>query len=111
MLHNKIVVVTGASSGIGAEMAVLLSANGAIPILMARSLSNLHNVGKRIKGEHAVYQLDVTSNDDVKTVMEQVITRFGKIDILINNAGFAIFESFEHAEIEDLEDMMNVNYM
>lgn len=111
MLDKKVVIITGASSGIGAEMAVLLSKSGAIPVLMARSLSKLNEVAKRIEGEHAIFQLDVTSPEGIKVVMEQVLTKYGKIDILINNAGFAVFDSFEAAKLEDFEEMMNVNYM
>ncbi|TVY09032.1 SDR family NAD(P)-dependent oxidoreductase [Paenibacillus cremeus] len=109
--QGKIAVITGASSGIGAIMAKLLAARGAVPVLMARSETKLAEAAKPIEGPHAVYVLDVTSADQVAHTMEQVIARYGRIDILINNAGYGVFDSFVSASLEEFEQMMDVNYM
>lgn len=111
MFKDKIVVITGASSGIGAEIAKQLAEKGAIPILTARSLEKLQKVSTKLSGAHEIFQLDVTSTEQVFKVMNQIVQKYGKIDILINNAGFGIFDRFVDASIEDIEEMMNVNYM
>ncbi|CAG7647574.1 SDR family NAD(P)-dependent oxidoreductase [Paenibacillus allorhizosphaerae] len=109
--EGKIAVITGASSGIGALMAQMLAARGAIPILMARSERKLAEVAGTIKGTHDVYVLDVTSADQVAQTMEKVIAGHGRIDILINNAGYGVFEPFVTASLDEFEQMMDVNYM
>ncbi|MFT9486250.1 MAG: SDR family NAD(P)-dependent oxidoreductase [Tepidibacillus sp.] len=111
MFKDKIVVITGASSGIGAEIAKQLAKKGAIPILTARSLEKLQKVSTKLSGAHEIFQLDVTSTEQVFKVMNQIVQKYGKIDILINNAGFGIFDRFVDASIEDIEEMMDVNYM
>ncbi|MDF2962334.1 MAG: oxidoreductase [Paenibacillus sp.] len=112
MFNGKIAVITGASSGIGAIMAQKLSERGAVPVLMARSVDKLSQVAASLNGRpHAVYRLDVTQADQVTDTMKQVIERFGRIDILINNAGYGVFESFTEASLDEIENMMDVNYM
>lgn len=110
-LNGQIVVITGASSGIGALMAEGLAQQGAIPVLMARSTDKLREVGSRISGEHALQKLDVTDSGQVQAAMESVIERYGRIDVLINNAGFGVFEKIADAELATIEEMMDVNYM
>src|SRR5690554_4016816 len=109
MIQGKVVVITGASSGIGAEMAVLLAKHGAIPVLLARSTTKLNTVAERITGEHRIYETDVSSAEQVSDTFQSIMKQFSKIDILINNAGFAIFETFEQALLEHHEAMMDVN--
>jgi short-subunit dehydrogenase len=111
MLQGKIVVITGASSGIGAEMAVLLAKYGAVPVLIGRSLSKLKQVVNRINSEHSIYEMDVTSNEQVSETISEILKRYGQVDILINNAGFAVFGTLENASLEQFEQMMDVNYM
>ncbi|MEK3720766.1 SDR family NAD(P)-dependent oxidoreductase [Paenibacillus sp. FSL H8-0034] len=111
MFSGKIVVVTGASSGIGALMAEELSKRGAIPVLMARSVDKLEKVAAKLQGEHRIYELDVTSTAQVVSTMEQVIEHYGRIDVLINNAGYGLFEKLLDCSIEDMADMMDVNYL
>ncbi|OPH60253.1 oxidoreductase [Paenibacillus ferrarius] len=110
-ISNKIVLITGASSGIGAEMARQFAAKGAIPILTARSTDKLEDIAASLQGQNAVYAMDVTQTEQVNEVIEQVIARFGRIDILVNNAGYGIFESFAGAPFAHFEEMMNVNYL
>lgn len=111
MFTGKVAVITGASSGIGAIMAQKLSQRGAVPVLMARSTDKLEDVAASLQGPRGVFRLDVTSTEQVMQAMEQVIEKYGRIDILINNAGYGIFERFVDAPLEQFEDMMNVNYM
>lgn len=109
--QGKIVVITGASSGIGAMMAQTLASRGAVPILMARSEKKLAKTASQINRPHGVYLLDVTSGEQVTRTMERVIAEHGRIDILINNAGYGVFEAFIDADLSEIENMMNVNYM
>lgn len=109
--QGKIAVITGASSGIGALMAQMLAERGAVPVLTARSERKLGEVAAAIRGPHAVYTLDVASNGQVSETMRKVIGQYGRIDILINNAGYGVFERFADASIETIADMMDINYM
>lgn len=110
-IKNKIVLITGASSGIGAVMAKEFAAKGAIPVLTARRTDKLKQIASGLQGRHAVYAMDVTNTEEVNGVVERIIAEFGRIDILINNAGYGIFESFNEAPFSQFEEMMDVNYL
>jgi hypothetical protein len=110
-IEGKIAVITGASSGIGALMAQFLAKRGGIPILMARSKERLDETARRIQGPHDSFVLDVTDAGQVKATIEKVIQKYGRIDILINNAGYGVFDTFINAPLEEFESMMDVNYM
>ncbi|AEI45143.1 SDR family NAD(P)-dependent oxidoreductase [Paenibacillus mucilaginosus] len=109
--EGKIAVITGASSGLGALLAQRLAERGAVPVLMARSAGKLKEAAARISGRHGVEVLDVTSSEDVSRVMNKVLAEYGRIDILINNAGYGVFDRFVDAPLEEFEGMMDVNYM
>lgn len=111
MLKNKVVVVTGASSGIGALIAEKLSAEGAYVVLCARSADRLEEVSARISGPHELETMDVQRPEQVQTVMEGLLRKHGRIDVLINNAGYGKFEAFMDMPQEEFQDMMDVNYM
>lgn len=110
-LQDKIAVITGASGGIGAATARLLSRQGATVILMGRSERKLEETLASLTGRHDSFLLDVTSTEQVFVVMDQVVERYGRIDILINNAGYGVFEPFSEASLETIGGMMDVNYM
>lgn len=112
MVRNEgaVIVITGASGGIGAEVACLFANQGAIPILLARRADKLAEVGARIKGEKGLYTVDVTDKDRVTDVIDQVIEKYGKIDVWINNAGFGTFENVMDMSMDQFEQLMIVNY-
>jgi len=110
-LRGKVVLITGASSGIGAKVAVLLAEKGAVPVLTARSVEKMSELAANIPGEHAVYGMDVRSDEQVERVVSQAIARYGKIDVLLNNAGYGEFVPFTEASIAHFQEMMDVNYM
>jgi short-subunit dehydrogenase len=110
-VSGKVIVVTGASSGIGANLVKELSKRGAIPILMARSLEKLNGIAAELTGEYGVCQLDVTSNEQVLEAMATVMEKFGIIDVLINNAGYGVFDKLMDISIDEMSEIMNVNYM
>lgn len=111
MLDNRVIVVTGASSGIGALTAEMLSNEGAYVVLAGRSEERLKQVGSRMKGSYELALLDVRDTAQVQALFSQIEHKHGRIDVLVNNAGYGIFETFIDMPQEQFEDMMDVNYM
>lgn len=109
--NGAIIVVTGASSGIGALIAQYAAAKGAYPILAARSVERLSEVSRTITTPHECIQMDVTNSEDVSLKFAQLIERHGRVDVLVNNAGFGKFEMAVDLPLEQVEAMMDVNYM
>jgi short-subunit dehydrogenase len=111
ILKDKIVVITGASSGIGALTAQMLSKRGAIPILVARSEDKLKETAAGIPGVFGLYTCDVSDAVAVDETFAQILSVYGRIDILLNNAGYGKFAGFTEMESHEFDDMMDVNYM
>lgn len=110
-LNNKVIVVTGASSGIGALTAQLLSQQGATVIIAARSLQKLQSVSSGMMGPCRMIELDVGNDASVQSAFEQILAEFGHIDCLVNNAGYGKFEYCDAMPVAEFAEMMNVNYM
>jgi len=108
-MHPTIVVITGASGGIGAALAELLAKRGASLVLVARRKDALHAVAARC-GERA-YPLvaDVSHRDQVRRVVEEALRRFGRIDVWVNNVGQGISRPPSQLTEDDLDEMMQVN--
>ncbi|MDH5172404.1 MAG: SDR family oxidoreductase, partial [Gammaproteobacteria bacterium] len=114
-LAGKVVMVTGASSGIGLESARKFAANGAIVILVARTLSKLQEQADIIEkqgGEAYAYSCDLSELEDIDRLAKKVLEDFGRVDILVNNAGRsirrAVMESLDR--FHDYERTMQLNY-
>ena len=110
---GKIVVITGASSGIGRQAAIDFADNGAMAIiLVGRSESKLADVEALInsKCETMVYVCDISHKTEVINLGKDVIHRFGRVDVLINNAGFGIFGKVQDQSIEQIESITGTNY-
>lgn len=106
-LHNKKIIVTGASSGIGAQLAREIANAGGVPILIARSESKLEALQESIQKDYCIncplYVLDLLNEKSVQATVENIFKDNGKIDALINNAGsgrFAAVQEFSMAEID-----------
>ncbi len=110
-LQGKVVVITGASSGIGALTAQMLGKRGAIPILLARSEDKLKETAAGIPGVFGLYACDVIDEDQVQRTFADIFSVYGRIDILLNNAGYGKFAAFTDMEPQEFDDMMDVNYM
>ena len=112
-LQNKVIVITGASSGIGEQVAMQVAAQGATPVLMARTEEKLQALVDKIKETYNTpcyyYVLDVSEEMEVQSVFSKVLQEVGRIDILVNNAGFGIFKTFEDASMGEVKDMFQVN--
>jgi NADP-dependent 3-hydroxy acid dehydrogenase YdfG len=103
------VVITGASSGIGSELARQLAAEGARVVLVARRADALHEVAKRCGDEALPLVADVTRRDEVQRVVRESIARFGHVDVWVNNVGRGITRIPSELADEDVDDMIRVN--
>ncbi|MEW4283967.1 SDR family NAD(P)-dependent oxidoreductase [Priestia koreensis] len=114
-LKNKVVVITGASSGIGEKVALKAAQLGAKPVLIARSVDKLVTLSDQIKEKFGTtctyYQLDVGDFVKVTETFQRIIQEEKTIDILINNAGFGVFDTFYEANFSDIEKMFEVNVL
>lgn len=108
-MPDKVVVITGASGGIGAALAELLASRAALLVLVARRADALRAVAAR-SGEHALAIVaDVTRRDEVRRVVAETLARFGRIDVWVNNAGRGIWRAPSALTDQDLDDMMRIN--
>ncbi len=111
--QDKVVAITGASSGIGEASAIEFAKNGANVILIGRRQEKLLEVEKKIskyKVSTLVCVCDVSDKLQVKEMSKKVLEKFKKIDILVNNAGFAIFGKVSELDIEQMESQIATNY-
>ena len=106
---EKVVVVTGASGGIGAELARQLAAKGAKVVLAARRKDKLDAVAQEIGAQVFAVVTDVTKKSDVERLAKAAIERFGRIDVWVNNAGRGISRSVADLSDEDLDAMWAIN--
>ena len=112
-LKSKIVVITGASSGIGEAMAKLYAQMGAKVVLGARSGEKLKALSEQIVsegGQAAWCQTDVTKAEDCKRLIDTAVENFGGIDILICNAGISMRAIFDDVDLSVLHRLMDVNF-
>lgn len=112
-LKNKNIVITGASSGIGAEIANQAVARGANLVLLARRVERLQALKKVLEQKYGgnifVHALDVSHLDEVERVFSIIHQQIGAIDVLVNNAGFGAFKEAHEAAISEIQDMFAVN--
>jgi 3-oxoacyl-[acyl-carrier protein] reductase len=112
-LANKVVLVTGGSRGIGAAVAKRLAADGAnVAITYAKDAKAASAVVKAIEraGQKAIaIQADATDADAVAAAVEKTVATFGRLDVLVNNAGTAIPKRFEEATLEELDRVIDIN--
>ncbi|AZB43458.1 SDR family oxidoreductase [Bacillus sp. FJAT-42376] len=112
-LKNKVVFITGASGGIGEAMARKTAAAGAVPVLLARREDRLQTLAEELKkayGTEALYaKLDVSDTASVQSVFRQLMAKTGRIDVLVNNAGFGVFKTVDESTLEEMEGMFKVN--
>jgi short-subunit dehydrogenase len=108
---NKVVIVTGASSGIGKALAQLFLEKNARVALFARSVDKMGEVVKGYPQDRwLIVGGDVTREEDCKMLIEATVQKFGKIDVLINNAGISMRALFEEVDLSVLKKLMDVNF-
>lgn len=110
-LQNQVVVVTGASSGIGALTARMLSERGADVILAARSADKLEKIGAELRGSFKLLTMDVGDDLSVADGFQEIFAQYGRVDCLLNNAGYGKFTYCDEMPLAEFSAMMNVNYM
>lgn len=111
---NKVVVITGASSGIGKACAVEFARRGANLVLAARQYANLVELAASLEKEYGVralaVQADVSKEEDCRSIIEQSLNAFGQIDVLLNNAGISMRALFNELDLSVLKSLMEVNF-
>lgn len=108
-MKDKVIVITGASGGIGAAVAELLAARGASLVLAARREDALRAVADRCGARALVVVADVTRRSDVRRIVDEAIARYGRIDVWINNAGRGITCPPSQLTDDDIDEMVRVN--
>ncbi|HEX8430849.1 MAG TPA: SDR family NAD(P)-dependent oxidoreductase, partial [Longimicrobium sp.] len=106
---RKVIVVTGASGGIGAELARVLGGQGHAVVLAARREAELREVAAGVAPDALAVATDVTRRDEVERLRDEAIRHFGRVDAWINNAGRGITRSVMEVTDDDLDEMMSVN--
>lgn len=113
-LKDKTVVITGASSGIGKALAQEMAKRGANIVLAARQYVTLCEITAALEKEYGIkalaIQADVSKEEDCEALVKQTILTFGKLDVLINNAGLSMRALFKDLELSVLKDLMDVNF-
>jgi short-subunit dehydrogenase len=113
-LKDKIVIITGASSGIGKAMAQEFAARGANLILGARQYVTLCEIAQSLENQYNIkaiaVQCDVSVEEDCAQLIKQAIATFGKIDVLINNAGISMRALFKDVDLKVIKSLMDVNF-
>lgn len=113
-IKGKVVVITGASSGIGLALAESFAAAGAKLVLAARNLAKLQEIAANLKLKYAseviAVGVDVSKEMQCQNLMDQTVKNFGQIDVLINNAGISMRAIFEEVDLKVLSEVMDINF-
>lgn len=112
-MKDKVVIITGASSGIGKALAYEFSRRGASVVLAARSIEKLADISRDIEktgSKVLTVKTDVAIEEDCKQLIKKAVEHFGKLDILINNAGISMRAIFEDVDLEVLKSLMDTNF-
>jgi len=111
-IQGKVVVITGASSGLGEATARLLSAQGATVVLGARRVDRLQSLADELTkggGKAIVVATDVTDRDQVKRLVDTAVQKFGRIDVMLNNAGLMQQSPLERLKVDEWDNMIDIN--
>lgn len=112
-MKNKVVIITGASSGIGKALALAFAAKGAKLSLLARNAENLSltaNECHKLGAEAITIPTDVSNEESCRLAIDKTIEKFGRIDILINNAGMSMRALFSELDLDVIRKLMDVNF-
>ncbi|WGG44664.1 SDR family oxidoreductase [Rossellomorea sp. DA94] len=111
-IQDKVIIITGASSGMGKATAILLAEKGATVVVGARRKQQLDELVTAItsNGGSASFQVtDVTKRSDVENLVKHAVNTYGKVDVIINNAGVMPISPLDDLLVEDWEKMIDVN--
>ena len=112
-MKNKVVIITGGSSGIGKALAEKFGSEGSKILITGRNKQELDITVKELQGKSIVihgFQADVSKEDDNKAMAEEAVRLFGTIDILINNAGISMRALFSEVDLDVVKKVMDINF-
>ena len=112
-MKDKVVIITGASSGIGKALAFELGARGAVVVIAARSKDKLEVIESDLKKTGInvlVVCTDVSIEADCRKLIDVTVEKYGRIDMLINNAGISMRALFEHVDLDVIRRLMDINF-
>jgi NAD(P)-dependent dehydrogenase (short-subunit alcohol dehydrogenase family) len=110
--NQKVAVVTGSSSGIGYEISLMLARNGFLTYATMRNLNKSENIKSVAFEEHLpirINQLDVTDDVSVKDAVQAILSETGRIDVLVNNAGYVLNGAFEDLAMDEIKRQYDTN--
>ena len=107
---QKIWFITGCSTGFGRELAIEVLKNGYSAIITARRLKDIEDIVKDYPEKALALELDVTIPDQIRRVVDKSIKHFGRIDVLVNNAGIGYFAAIEESEDDEVRKMFEINF-
>jgi short-subunit dehydrogenase len=108
-MQDKVIVITGASGGIGSALALQVAKRGARVVLASRREALLRELAARLETKSLTVATDVTRRNDIEEVVRRTLTEFGQIDIWVNNAGRGITRKVSELSDQDFDEMMSVN--
>lgn len=109
-LKEYVIIITGASRGIGEAIAEVLGNEGASLVLISRNISDLRkNFGNLNNQTNLLLEGNVSNEEDVKRILSEVVKKFGKIDVLVNNAGIFIDKPLDKISVIEFENILNIN--
>lgn len=111
-LENTVTIITGASSGIGAATALKLASKGSKIVLAARNEEKLEKLVSQIKeagGEASYHVTDVSERSSLEDLVKFAVSKYGKVDSLVNNAGLMLFSDWKDVAVDDWDQMINTN--
>ncbi len=108
-VEGKVVLITGAASGVGKENALLLAREGARVVLTDVNVEGVQVVAKEIGASALALQHDISSEDDWKKVLSATLEKFGRLDVLVNNAAILAFGTIEDTTLETWQKMQRIN--
>ncbi len=110
-MRDKVVIVTGASSGIGSALVMEFLREGACVVLAARNTVAMQQLVSGVPSErHLIVPTDVSKEEDCRRLIQSTKDRYGKIDVLVNNAGISMRALFADVDVKVLEKLMQVNF-
>lgn len=108
-MKDKVWFITGCSSGFGKELAIKALQQGYKVAAAARNVKDVEAILSESNGKAIAVQLDMTKTDEIKSAIETVVSKFGRIDVLVNNAGIGYFGAIEESEEDEVRRMFEIN--
>src|SRR3990172_4756925 len=107
--RDKKVLVTGGSSGIGKEIAFAMLSHGADVTIVSNQLNSLQRTSEELKSKGLsanILQCNLAHGEEIESLVDRIITDYGVPNIIINNAGFAVYRTFEQSSLNEIEQLM-----